>query len=135
VDGETVGAIGSGLLVLVGVGKDDSPAQALNIAEKVAHLRLFPDDAGRMDRSVVDIGGEVLVVSQFTLYGDARKGRRPSYAHAAAGEPANTLYLAVCAELRRLGLRVETGRFGAHMHVEMVGDGPVTILLDSDRVF
>ena len=135
VEDETTGEIGRGLLVLVGVKQDDSPAAAQYTAEKIAGLRIFPDEHGRMDRSVLEAGGEVLVVSQFTLYGDARKGRRPSYAGAASGGLAVTLYEEVCTALRRLGLKVETGRFGAQMQVEMVGDGPVTILLDSERMF
>jgi len=130
-----VGAIGPGLLVLVGVRQGDDAAAARWVAEKVATLRVFPDENGRMERSVAEAGGGALVVSQFTLYGDARKGRRPSYAHAAGGEAAEALYEAVCTHLRGLGLPVATGRFGAMMEVESVGDGPVTILLDSDRLF
>jgi D-tyrosyl-tRNA(Tyr) deacylase len=135
VDGETVGEIGRGLLVLLGIRRDEADGTARSMAEKIAGLRIFDDAEGRMDLSVQESGGGVLVVSQFTLYGDARKGRRPSYIEAAAGEFAEARYGAVCAELRRLGLPVATGRFGAMMAVEMVGDGPVTILLDSDRRF
>jgi D-aminoacyl-tRNA deacylase len=135
VDGEVVGEIGPGLLVLVGVKQDDTAAAAHYTAEKIGGLRVFPDETGRMERSVVEAGGAVLVVSQFTLYGDARKGRRPSYVQAASGEPAVSLYESVCSRLRELGIEVATGRFGAMMQVEMVGDGPVTILLDSEKVF
>jgi D-aminoacyl-tRNA deacylase len=135
VEDETAGEIGPGLLVLLGVRQDDSPADAHYVAEKVANLRVFPDAAGRMEVSAREAGAEVLVVSQFTLYGDARKGRRPSYARAAGGALAVTLYEEVCARLRQAGFRVATGRFGAMMRVEMVGDGPVTILLDSERQF
>jgi D-aminoacyl-tRNA deacylase len=135
VGGEVVGEIGAGFVVLVGVCQSDGPETAQFLADKIAHLRIMDDDAGRMDRSVLDVGGEVLVVSQFTLYGDARKGRRPSYTQAARGETAERLYLAVCERLREAGIRVATGRFGAAMQVELVGDGPVTILLDSDRGF
>ena len=117
---------------LLGLGR---PAAAQYTAEKIAGLRIFPDEQGRMDRSVLEAGGEVLVVSQFTLFGDARKGRRPSYTQAASGGLAVEPYEEVCTALRALGLKVETGRFGAHMEVEMVGDGPVTILLDSERTF
>lgn len=135
VDDESVGQIGNGLLILLGVKQDDTPAAAHYTADKIAGLRIFPDEHGRMDRSAVEVGAEILVVSQFTLYGDARKGRRPSYTQAASGGLAVELYEEVCTALRRLGLKVETGRFGAHMHVEMVGDGPVTILLDSEKQF
>lgn len=135
VDGEVVGSIGRGLLVLVGVKQDDTAAAAHYTAEKIAGLRIFPDEHGRMDLPAVDVGAEMLVVSQFTLYGDARKGRRPSYIQAASGALAVQLYEEVCTALRRLGLKVETGRFGADMRVEMVGDGPVTILLDSEKQF
>lgn len=135
VEDEVSGRIDNGLLVLLGVKQDDGPETAQYIAEKIAGLRIFPDENGRMDRSALEIGAEVLVVSQFTLYGDARKGRRPSYVLAASGGPAVELYEEVCTVIRRLGLRVETGVFGAQMQVEMVGDGPVTILLDSERVF
>ena len=134
-ENEVTGRIGSGLLVLLGVKQDDAPSAAQYIAEKIAGLRIFPDEQGRMDRSVLEAGGAVLVVSQFTLFGDARKGRRPSYTQAASGALAVGRYEEVCTALRGLGLRVETGRFGAHMDVEMIGDGPVTILLDSERGF
>jgi D-aminoacyl-tRNA deacylase len=130
--GETVvGKIDRGLLALVGVTHTDTPEQAGWIAGKIANLRVFPDDADRMNRSVTDVGGGVLVVSQFTLYGDARAGRRPSYVHAAPPEHAEPLVDAVAAGLREHGLPVATGRFGAHMRIHSTGDGPVTILLDT----
>jgi D-tyrosyl-tRNA(Tyr) deacylase len=135
VDGEVVGSIGRGLLVLVGVKQDDTPVAAHYTADKIAGLRIFPDEHGRMDRPAAEVGAEMLVVSQFTLYGDARKGRRPSYTQAASGGLAVELYEEVCTALRRLGLKVETGRFGAEMRVEMIGDGPVTILVDSEKQF
>jgi D-tyrosyl-tRNA(Tyr) deacylase len=135
VDGEVVGEIGPGLLALVGVKQDDTPVAAQYIAEKIANLRVFDDEHGRMERSALDAGAGILVVSQFTLFGDARKGRRPSYARAASGGLATALYEEVCRLLREAGLQVETGRFGAEMRVEMTGDGPVTILLDSEKLF
>jgi D-tyrosyl-tRNA(Tyr) deacylase len=132
VDGEAVGSVGRGLLVLAGVRRGDSPADGEWIAEKIAGLRIFPDEEGRMNRSVVEAGGGVLLVSQFTLYADARKGRRPSFERAAAPEEAVPLLDALERRLREAGLVVATGRFGAHMHVDLVNDGPVTILLDSE---
>jgi D-aminoacyl-tRNA deacylase len=135
VEGEVVGETGPGLLLLVGVKQEDSSADAQYIAEKTANLRVFDDSEGRRELSALDTGAGVLVVSQFTLYGDARKGRRPSYTLAARGEEASGLYEEVCARLREMGLMVATGRFGADMQVEMVGSGPVTILLDSERLF
>lgn len=131
----TTGAIGAGMVALVGVGKEDGEGDAEYIASKIAGLRIFDDDAGRMNRSVVDSGGSVLCVSQFTLHGDARKGRRPSYNAAAEPETASRLFEAMCAHLRDLGVPVETGEFGAEMQVDIRGDGPVTILLDSSRTF
>jgi D-tyrosyl-tRNA(Tyr) deacylase len=133
--GEVVGQIGPGLAVLIGVRQDDTEADARYLAEKTAHLRLFGDDDGRMNRSVIERGGAVLVISQFTLYGDARRGRRPSFSEAAAPELAEALYLRYGDLLREQGLTVRTGRFGAMMTVRLVGDGPVTILLDSARLF
>jgi D-tyrosyl-tRNA(Tyr) deacylase len=130
VDGETVGAIGPGLLALVGVTHDDDPAAAAKLAGKIAHLRVVDDDAGVMNRSVLDAGGEVLVVSQFTLYGDTSRGRRPSWIAAARPEHAEPLVEAVVDELRRLGLTVATGRFRTAMRVALVNDGPVTILVE-----
>lgn len=130
VDGEITGAIGVGLLALVGVTHDDGPDQARALAAKLWHLRVFEGDDGRMDRPVGDVGGEVLVVSQFTLYGDTRKGRRPSWVQAAPPEQAEPLVDAVCDELWALGATVATGRFRADMAVELVNDGPVTLLLE-----
>ena len=135
VDGETVGRIGPGLLALIGVSSDDQDADEKYIAEKVMHLRIFDDENGVMNRSVLDVGGEVLAVSQFTLYGDARGGRRPSYFRAAKPEQANERYERVIARWRAEGLRVETGRFRTEMKVALVNDGPVTILLDSEKAF
>jgi D-tyrosyl-tRNA(Tyr) deacylase len=135
VEGETVGEIGPGSLVLVGVKQDDTAADAQYMAEKIGHLRIFDNAEGRMELSALEVSASILVVSQFTLFGDVRKGRRPSYARAARGEEAERLYEEVCEKLRALGLRVATGRFGAEMEVEMAGDGPVTLLLDSERVF
>jgi D-tyrosyl-tRNA(Tyr) deacylase len=135
VDGAVVGETGPGLLVLVGVAHGDRRAEAAWLAEKVAGLRVFDDEAGRMNRSLAEAGGGALVVSQFTLYGDARKGRRPSYVDAARPEQAAPLVDAVVEQLAASGVKVATGRFGAHMTVESAGDGPVTILLDSARLF
>jgi D-tyrosyl-tRNA(Tyr) deacylase len=135
IDGAVVGAIGRGLLVLLGVAVDDDPPDEVQMAEKLANLRIFADDAGLMNRSVLDAGGDVLVVSQFTLLGDTRKGRRPSFVAAARGDEANARYESVVARLRALGLRVETGRFGADMAVALVNDGPVTILIDTKKAF
>ena len=130
VDGQTVGAIDAGLLALVGVTHGDTPAQAAKLADKLWGLRVFPDDEGVMNRPVADVGGEVLVVSQFTLYGDMTRGRRPSWVAAAAPEEAEPLVQAVCSALEALGAIVATGRFGASMEVELVNDGPVTLILD-----
>ena len=134
-DGGLTGEIGPGLLVLVGVAHADTEADAGWLAAKVATLRVFDDDHGRMNRSVTEVGGGALVVSQFTLYGDARKGRRPSYVAAAAPERAAPLVEAVAKSLAGAGVPVASGRFGADMRVESSGDGPVTILLDSTRGF
>jgi len=130
VDGEIVGEIGVGLCVLVGVTHTDDDAVARKIAEKLWHLRIFDDADGVMNRSVADAGGQILVVSQFTLYGDTRKGRRPSWVAAAPPEQAEPLVEAVVAALRDLGAHVETGRFRADMAVELVNDGPVTLLVE-----
>lgn len=127
---EVTGAIGPGLCVLVGVTHDDGPEQAAALAAKVWHLRVFEGADGRMDRPVAEVGGQVLVVSQFTLYGDTRKGRRPSWVAAAAPELAEPLIDRFCDELRSLGATVATGRFRADMAVELVNDGPVTLLLE-----
>jgi D-tyrosyl-tRNA(Tyr) deacylase len=135
VAGEAVGRIGCGFLVLLGLGKDDTEAAGETLAEKIVNLRVFDDDQGRMNRSLQETGGQALCVSQFTLYGDCRKGRRPSYDQAAAPERAESLYESFVASLRRRGISTETGRFRALMEVELVNDGPVTLLLDSDRQF
>jgi D-tyrosyl-tRNA(Tyr) deacylase len=131
VAGEVVGEIGPGLCVLVGVTHDDTDAAAARLAEKVWHLRLFEDDAGVMNLPVAAAGGEALVVSQFTLYGDTRRGRRPSWTAAAPPGQAEPLVEAFVAALRELGATVTTGRFGAHMAVELVNDGPVTLMVES----
>ena len=135
VGGETVGEIGPGLLVLLGVARDDKESDALYLVEKVLNLRVFEDVEGRMNLSLAEAGGALLAVSQFTLYGDARKGRRPSWFDAAPPELARTLYEFFVAEARARGARVETGSFQAMMEVELVNDGPVTILLDSRKLF
>ncbi len=133
VDGAVVGEIGRGLLVFVGVERGDDGDLADALADKTAHLRIFGDDEGRMNRSLVDVGGEALVVSQFTLAADTRRGRRPSFVAAADPEIADALYLRFAARLESLGPRVETGRFRAMMEVELVNDGPVTLMLDPPR--
>jgi D-tyrosyl-tRNA(Tyr) deacylase len=135
VDGDVVGRIGAGLVVLLGVGQGDADADVDYLADKVVNLRILADDAGQMNRSVLDAGGEVLVVSQFTLYGDARRGRRPGYSDAARPDEASRLYDRFVSEVRRSGLRVETGVFRAMMDVALVNQGPVTILLDSRKTF
>jgi D-aminoacyl-tRNA deacylase len=131
VDGEVRGRIGAGLCVLVGVARGDGEELAVRLAGKVARLRVFADDDGRFDRSLLDTGGAALVVSQFTLLADTAKGNRPSFTAAAAPDDAERLYERVVAELRALGVPVETGEFGAGMEVELVNDGPVTITLDT----
>ena len=135
VEGRTTGEIGPGLVVLVAVGKEETVATASAMAEKVANLRIFGDDAGKMNRSLLDTGGAALAVSQFTLYGDARGQRRPSFIQAAPPDLGKALYEEFVRALQALGVRVETGVFQAHMSVELVNDGPVTILLDSDKMF
>ena len=135
VGGRVVGEVGAGLLVLVGVEEGDVSADADYIAEKIAGLRIFNDPDGKMNLSVTDVGGAVLLISQFTLHGDCRRGRRPSFIAAARPETATPLYEEVASRLRRAGLPVATGEFGAHMHVSLVNDGPVTILLDSKKLF
>ena len=125
------GEIGRGLCVLLGVGRGDGEEEAVRLAGKVARLRIFPDDEGRFDRSLLDVGGAALVVSQFTLIADTAKGNRPSFTDAAPPEEAEPLYERFCAELRELGVPVETGVFGAAMQLELVNDGPVTVVLDA----
>ncbi|HJZ49163.1 MAG TPA: D-aminoacyl-tRNA deacylase [Roseiflexaceae bacterium] len=132
VDDQVVGQIGFGLLVLLGVGASDGPAEAGLMAEKIANMRIFPDEAGRFNRSALDIGGAALVVSQFTLYADTRRGRRPSFSDAAPPELAAPLVETFVTALRERGMAVASGIFGAHMHVALLNDGPVTIVLDSD---
>lgn len=132
---ELIGKIDAGLLVLLGVGKDDTPADAEYLAAKVVGLRIFEDENGKMNLSVVETGGAVLAVSQFTLYGDVRKGKRPSFDEAATPQVANELYEYFVRKVREAGVKCETGRFQAMMQVELVNDGPVTILLDSKRTF
>jgi len=131
IDGDTVGRIGPGLLVLLGVRRGDAESDVGWMAEKVANLRIFEDQAGKMNRSLLEGSGAVLVVSQFTLYGDARKGRRPSFIEASEPVEANRLYGLFCEQLRGLGLEVQTGEFAAHMRVALVNEGPVTLILDS----
>ena len=135
VDGEVTGKIGRGYMVLVGAEVGDTEADARLCADKLAGLRVFVDDEGKMNRSVLDVGGVILLVSQFTLLGDARHGRRPSFIAAARPEEAEPLLVTMKAMLEEKGLHVETGRFRAHMDVELVNDGPVTILIDSRKVF
>jgi D-tyrosyl-tRNA(Tyr) deacylase len=135
VDGEVCGKIGHGLLVLLGVGETDTEADADYLSEKIAGLRIFEDENGKMNCSVKDTGGSVLAVSQFTLYGDVRRGKRPSFDGAAAPELARRLYEYFVAKIRTAGLTCETGRFQAMMQVELVNHGPVTILLDSTKIF
>ncbi|MCL5027217.1 MAG: D-aminoacyl-tRNA deacylase [Chloroflexi bacterium] len=130
VDGQVIGAIGPGLVVLLGIGRNDTEAQARKLAEKVANLRIFADEAGKFNRSALEVGGEALVVSQFTLYGDARKGRRPAFTEAAPPEVAAPLVDSFVEALRATGLRVATGRFQAMMLVKIYNDGPVTILIE-----
>jgi len=129
------GEIGLGLLVLLGVGKEDAEVDAVYLAEKVAGLRIFEDENGKMNRSLQDVGGSVLAVSQFTLYGDVRKGKRPSFDDAAPPEPAKRLYELFVQQIQASGLRCETGRFQEMIQVELVNEGPVTILLDSKKTF
>ena len=135
VDGRIVGEVGAGLLVLVGIEDGDTEADADYIAEKTAGLRIFNDDEDKMNLSVADVGGGILLISQFTLHGDCRRGRRPSFIGAARPETAIPLYEGVARRLRVAGLPVATGEFGAHMHVSLINDGPVTILLDSKKLF
>jgi D-tyrosyl-tRNA(Tyr) deacylase len=131
VDGQVIATIGPGLVILLGIAPDDGEAKARTLAEKVAQLRIFEDEAGKMNRSLLDTGGEAIVVSQFTLYADARKGRRPSFTDAALPEIARPLVERFAALLGELGVRTQTGEFGAHMLVEIANDGPVTIVLEA----
>lgn len=135
VNGEIAGKIGLGLLLLLGVGRDDGEADATYLAEKIAGLRVFEDAQGKMNRSVQEVGGSVLAVSQFTLYGDVRRGKRPSFDAAAPPEKARQLYEFFVEQIRAAGLLCETGRFQEMMTVELVNEGPVTILLDSQKAF
>ena len=135
VDGSVTGEIADGLVVLLGVGCDDTSAVATSMAGKISNLRIFEDDQRKMNRSLLDVKGSALVVSQFTLYGDARGQRRPSFVAAAASDQAKKLYEEFSEGLRTLGIDVATGIFGAMMSVELVNEGPVTILLDSDKTF
>ena len=135
VEGQITGEIVAGLMILLGVGRQDTPAVASAMAEKCANLRIFEDAQGKMNRSLLDVQGSALVVSQFTLYGDARGQRRPSFITAAPPELAKSLYEEFCAAMRGLGITVATGIFQAMMSVELVNEGPVTILLDSDKTF
>jgi D-tyrosyl-tRNA(Tyr) deacylase len=135
VEGDVAGEIGPGLVVLLAVGREDNAATASFMAEKIVNLRIFGDEQGKMNRSLLDAGGAVLAVSQFTLYGDARGQRRPSFIQAAPPEQGRALYEEFVRALRGLGVTVATGVFQTHMSVEIVNDGPVTILLDSDKLF
>ncbi len=135
VNGTVSGQIDAGLMVLIGVSVDDTEADLKYMAEKVPNLRIFDDENGVMNRSVLDVGGSILAVSQFTLYGDARGGRRPSYIRAAKPEEANAWYEKLVAAWREKGIHVETGRFRTEMHVRLANDGPVTLLLDSEKMF
>ena len=131
IDDETVGAIGPGLLVLLGVGQSDTPAEVTQLVNKIVNLRVFADDQDKMNRSLLDIQGQMLVISQFTLWGDCRKGRRPSFVQAADPEVAEPLYERFVDEVRGRGVTAETGRFGAKMQVHLVNDGPVTLVIES----
>ena len=135
VDGNIVGSIGPGMVVFLGVEKDDSEKDVVYVAEKISGLRIFDDSSGRMNLSIEDAGGEILAISQFTLYGDTRKGRRPSYVRAAGGDSAKRFYELFVAKLAERGIPVKTGVFGAHMDVHIANCGPVTILVDSSRDF
>ena len=135
VDGKVTGEIGPGLVVLVGIGKDDPDSASAAMAAKIVNLRIFNDDQGKMNRSLLDAGGAVLAISQFTLYGDTRGQRRPSFVAAAPPDRGERGYDDFVRALAALGIRVETGTFRAHMQVELVNDGPVTILIDSDKAF
>lgn len=135
VDGEIVGQIDRGLLVLLGVAEDDEQEDVVYLAQKLVGLRIFEDEAGKMNLALPDVAGKMLLVSQFTLLGDCRKGRRPSFTRAAPPAKGEALYCSLQAEVRGQGIEVETGRFQEHMEVELVNDGPVTLLLDSRKTF
>ena len=135
IDGREVGRIGRGILVLLGIGRDDLPEDAGQLAEKIVHLRIFPDQDDKMNHSVLEVGGGILVVSQFTLWGDCRKGRRPSYTDAAPPEQARTLYEHFIEQLKRFAIPVATGRFQEMMRVHLINVGPVTLMLDSRKHF
>jgi len=135
VAGEITGEIASGLMVLLGIADDDGQDDVVYLAEKLVTLRIFPDDDGKMNRSLIDVGGGMLVVSQFTLFGDCRKGRRPSFIKAARPEQADALYRSFVAEVQGHGIKTATGRFQTHMDVELINDGPVTLLVDSRKEF
>lgn len=135
VEGQVISEIGKGLLVFLGVAREDTPADVDYMAGKIANLRIFEDDEGQMNLSVLDVGGEGLVVSQFTLYGDCRKGRRPSFIAAARPEKADPLYQAFMDEISRLGVPIKAGIFQAMMEVKLINDGPVTLMLDSSKLF
>ena len=135
VNGESIATIARGFLVLIGVRTDDSTDDAAYIADKIINLRIFEDDAGKMNLSVTDIGGAALIVSQFTLYGDVRKGRRPSFTESASGESAESLYMEVVRKVAESGIPTHIGRFGAMMQITLTNHGPVTILVDSRKVF
>jgi D-aminoacyl-tRNA deacylase len=134
-DGRATGEIANGLVVLLGVGLQDTPKEAAYLAQKTANLRIFPDAEGKMNVSLLDVGGAALVVSQFTLYGDTNHQRRPGFTRAARPEEANRLYEEFVKAMRAMGIRVETGVFQTHMEVELVNDGPVTILIDTEKTF
>ncbi|NLP29280.1 MAG: D-tyrosyl-tRNA(Tyr) deacylase [Clostridia bacterium] len=135
VQGNIVGEIGRGIMVLLGISKEDTMEDITYIKDKIINLRIFEDSEGKMNLSLVDIGGELLIVSQFTLYGDCRKGRRPNFMEALSGEEANKLYEAFVEQCKKEGLKVKTGVFGANMEVNIVNDGPVTLLIDSKKNF
>jgi D-tyrosyl-tRNA(Tyr) deacylase len=135
VSGEVVGRIGEGLLVLLGVSNEDGASDTIYLAEKISTLRIFDDEDGKMNQSIVDVAGDILVVSQFTLYGDVRRGRRPSWSDAAPPDMAAALYEDFVSKLKKYVRRVETGTFRAMMQVELVNDGPVTLLIDSRKTF
>lgn len=135
IDGEEVAAIGPGALVLLGIGKEDTSAEVQTLARRVAHLRVFGDEDGKMNRALTDVGGACIVVSQFTLYGDCSKGRRPSFVRARAPDEAAALYLEFVDALRAYDVPVQTGRFGADMQLTLCNDGPVTMLLDTEKQF